>query len=146
MAAWRALKKNGREKIMRLLTIICAALMALATTAAGAAEANRASANAIMPGCHSALNSKSFDNIYGQGLCMGLVTGIGRTMEAVAAGLRLQPDPVLNLICADVPVGVTNGQMLRVVIAYIDARPTRMHENFNDLALEALSDAWPCSR
>src|SRR5258708_9926592 len=30
------------------------------------------------------------------------------------------------------------------IIAYIEARPTRMHESFNDLALEALRTAWPC--
>jgi hypothetical protein len=34
--------------------------------------------------------------------------------------------------------------MVRVVIAYIEARPSRMHENFDLLALEALRTTWPC--
>jgi Rap1a immunity proteins len=40
--------------------------------------------------------------------------------------------------------GVTVGQEIMVVVAYIDARPARMHENFGVLALEALRTAWPC--
>jgi hypothetical protein len=40
--------------------------------------------------------------------------------------------------------GVTNTQIVRVVVVYIERRPQRMHENFKDLVLEALHDAWPC--
>jgi hypothetical protein len=38
----------------------------------------------------------------------------------------------------------TNDQLVRVVVAYIDARPERMHESFAVVALEALQAAWPC--
>jgi Rap1a immunity proteins len=44
------------------------------------------------------------------------------------------------------PQGVTNNQVVAVVIKYIEARPERMHEQFGDLALEALTAAWPCKR
>jgi Rap1a immunity proteins len=45
------------------------------------------------------------------------------------------------------PQGVTDiRQVVSVVVAYIDARPARMHKNFNTLALEALRNAWPCPR
>jgi Rap1a immunity proteins len=44
----------------------------------------------------------------------------------------------------DMPDGVTREQAVRVVIAYIDAQPAWMHENFGVLALEALREAWPC--
>ena len=37
-------------------------------------------------------------------------------------------------------------QMLRVVIAYIEARPQRQHEDFVPLAWEALEAVWPCKR
>jgi hypothetical protein len=39
----------------------------------------------------------------------------------------------------------TNMQGVRIVLQYIDARPARLHENFNKLAAEALRQAWPCS-
>src|SRR4051794_16854802 len=42
------------------------------------------------------------------------------------------------------PKRVTSEQVVRVVVAYIERRPQRMHENFKELALEALRDAWPC--
>jgi hypothetical protein len=42
------------------------------------------------------------------------------------------------------PEGVTQGQILQVVIQYIDAQPARMHEDFRKLALEAMNAAWPC--
>jgi hypothetical protein len=49
-----------------------------------------------------------------------------------------------SLRCLDIPVGVNNGQMVGVVVRYIEARPYRMHEPFLPLALEALFDAWAC--
>jgi hypothetical protein len=45
------------------------------------------------------------------------------------------------------PEGQTTvAQQVRIVAAYIDARPNRLHEDFRVLALEALKDAWPCKR
>jgi hypothetical protein len=37
-------------------------------------------------------------------------------------------------------------RMLSVVIAYIEARPQRQHEDFVPLANEALTAVWPCKR
>jgi Rap1a immunity proteins len=48
-------------------------------------------------------------------------------------------------LCIDIPQGVTLEQMTRVVVAYIDKRPERMHEYFTDLALQALQFVWPCN-
>jgi hypothetical protein len=33
-----------------------------------------------------------------------------------------------------------------VVVKYIEARPQRMDEDFGQLAIEALTAAWPCKR
>jgi hypothetical protein len=44
------------------------------------------------------------------------------------------------------PQDVTIGQAVRVVIAYIDSQPARLHERFSRLALEAIQKAWPCKR
>jgi len=46
-------------------------------------------------------------------------------------------------MCINEP-NTTVGQEVRVVVAYIDARPARMHEPFIALALESLQKAWPC--
>jgi hypothetical protein len=39
------------------------------------------------------------------------------------------------------PERATVGQTLRMVVRYIDQRPERMHERFEDLALEAILEA-----
>jgi hypothetical protein len=69
--------------------------------------------------------------------------------SVVCAGLLLLAltlsGPLFELIpvfCP--PKGSTGGQAVRVVIKYIDSRPERLHEDFLDLAAEALRTAWPC--
>jgi hypothetical protein len=99
--------------------------LALAVTAAQAAE-NPYSANYLMPGCRDYLRRNN-DGFFMQGRCAGLIEGL----------LYLD-----NFTCP--PKEVIMGQKIRVVVAYIDARPARMHEDFYELALEALRAAWPC--
>lgn len=38
------------------------------------------------------------------------------------------------------------GHAQQVVVSYIDQWPTRLHERFTKLALEALVATWPCPR
>jgi hypothetical protein len=85
------------------------------------------SANSNIIGCRNYISS-SKDDLFFQGYCAGAV----RALIEFAAGA-----------CA--PKGATNMQGVRIVLQYIDARPTRLHENFNKLAAEALRQAWPCS-
>lgn len=42
------------------------------------------------------------------------------------------------------PEGVTLGQALKAVVAYIDARPARLREGFLFFAAEAIRTTWPC--
>lgn len=44
------------------------------------------------------------------------------------------------------PSAATKGQVAKVVVAYLDQHPARLHEQFVDLALEALRHAWPCPK
>ena len=90
----------------------------------GHAQEDFMSANRVMTGCRAFIAESSVD-LFLQGVCLGVVTA--------TAGSCL-------------PSGVTVGQEVRVVAAYIDARPTRLHEDFRVLTLEALQDAWPCKR
>jgi hypothetical protein len=115
--------------------------VALALTVTAAAAEGMNSANDVMMGCRSYLNTFSAEPMK-EGHCLGFIEGIvsmggsvGRSPAAAAAvpGLCLNP-----------PAGSTVAQGVRVVVAYIDARPARMHEFFVTLALEALRTAWPC--
>jgi hypothetical protein len=64
-----------------------------------------------------------------QGVCLGWVGGLFN----------------LSLgFCA--PADATVEQAVRVVTGYLDARPSRLHEGFTMLVLEALNAAWPCRK
>ena len=43
------------------------------------------------------------------------------------------------------PPESTVDQGVRLVVQYVDSQPTRLHDNFDALAIEALRKAWPCS-
>lgn len=105
----------------RLLAIaIMTAAVTLMSGGRVLAEANN-SANSIMPGCRQTASH------FERGYCLGVLSGLAA---------------VPNVFCQ--PDGATAGQKRSVVIAYIDARPARLHEDFRALALEALKAAWPC--
>lgn len=85
------------------------------------------SADSKIIGCRNYVASSNED-LFSQGYCAGAV----QALVEFAAGA-----------CA--PKSATNMQGVQIVVKYIDARPTRLHENFNKLAAEALRQAWPCS-
>jgi len=64
-----------------------------------------------------------------QGICFGTVNGVA----AIAPN-----------VCA--PDGATSGQILQVVVRYVEQRPARHHEMLARLSLEALQSAWPCRK
>jgi hypothetical protein len=125
--------------------VVCGMVMALASTPATAESVF--SADYMLPGCRWWLADEMPDvppaMVYKAGLCVGNVAGISfmlfANMGVFQEGLR-SPKPK----CADIPPNVTLDRIVRVVVAYIEARPSRMHEAFNDLAVEALQETWPC--
>src|SRR5262249_19257652 len=113
---------------MRIHAIgIAAAMALLGQQGIASAQKDTSTANYVMNGCRGFLNKDGSDRLV-QGACLGRVQTI--------------------LECGDhcVPDGVILGQAIRVVVAYIDQRPARLHEKFGLLALEALKQAWPCRR
>jgi hypothetical protein len=118
-------------------TFIISASLVLALTQVGLAEGKEdsSSADAIMPGCRAFVKgelSSSYIEGYMQGECVGIIRGL------VDAAYLQRPSP----FC--VPDDATNGQMVRVVVSYIDRHPERMHQSFAYLAFDALKEAWPC--
>jgi Rap1a immunity proteins len=122
--------------------LLAAAALALTVTAASAAE-DTLSANHMLPACRAFMDQRSADNFLEQGICAGIVLGIGFAAGTLRNVSPLQ-DNVRRRTCVNVPDMATPEQAVRVVIAYIEARPARMHESLYVLALEALRDAWPC--
>jgi hypothetical protein len=110
---------------------IAAAVALLPQQGVALAQSFDISANAMMPGCRDLMNASERNGV-GQAECLGIV----RTMHYFARYYFGE--------CR--PERVTVGQTLRVVVTHIDQRPGLIHERFEDLALEAILEAWPCRK
>jgi hypothetical protein len=103
---------------------------AMALLAQPGAAVGQMSANDVMPGCRELANETGKNPVL-QGYCRGVVQGLLSFGDLVG-------------ICR--PNQASIAQAARVVTLYIDQRPAKIHEDFTDLALEALRHAWPCWR
>ncbi|MPZ36605.1 MAG: hypothetical protein GEU95_00850 [Rhizobiales bacterium] len=115
--------------MMAALMVAIVTLLLWATTAPAQAR-DFDSANHALQACTDYINPDANRNMFAQGDCAGVVRTIfyfGRT--------HFNACP---------PRGVTIWQATRVIVAYIRARPSRLHEDFRNLAVEALRAAWPC--
>jgi Rap1a immunity proteins len=134
--------KMKPTRLLFSLPLLLAAC-ALAGTPSVAEERNLPSANAIMPGCRALMSriaghSTDTGSDFAMGVCVGIVEGTIYEMSA----WQLTTCPAF----ACLPKEITIEQAVRVVVAYIEARPERMHEQFTLLANLALVTAWPCSK
>src|SRR5262245_18516067 len=127
-----AVSRSGSAIV--LLEFLAAALL---PQSADAQRYGHESANDMVPNCKKFLAPREGpDNrtpAWGQGVCRGIIPPLNEPSQFSPPHLRS---------CS--PDGVTSGQAVRVVLAYIERRPQRMHENFKSLAIEALHEAWPC--
>jgi hypothetical protein len=117
---------------MRVMTFGLSAA-ALLTADVKAADIN--SANYLLPACRDFLRQggKITPFILDQGICVGMIEGLAYVSHLLPLFLSSCPENA-----------VTTGQKVRVVIAYIERHPQRMHEDFRRLAGEAMHEAWPC--
>jgi hypothetical protein len=98
------------------------------------------SANYKLPAC------RDFNAMANEDVSRALVQDANRLFRAAACGGQI--DGVANTlevtgqICR--PPGVTRGQVMAVVMTYIERIPERQNENFMVLAIEALKRAWSC--
>ena len=116
---------------MKRHAIAIAAAMALLGQQSAVAQQDTGSADYVIVGCRDGMSGENRQP-FRQGLCGGIVQTIlyfGRTSFNVC-----------------IPEGVTMGEAIRVVVAYIDQRPERMHERFETLAVEVLQQSWPCQK
>ena len=103
----------------------------------GTAEKSGNSANHYLPSCRDFINKhvrEAFD-LFNEGEC-------ARIIEALAFMASDDDTFVGFRSCA--PDGVTAGQMVTVVVRWLDRYPQRWHGDFMVLALVAMHEAWPC--
>jgi hypothetical protein len=129
---------------MRRLMVVMA--LGLAMLGQAHAEENRGSANYMLPLCKAWLKiavDKDVEAIKDMlrtepirlttaGMCSGVVVGIAETLRT------------FELSCP--PDGVTNEQLVRMVVAEIEKHPERLHEDFIVPASAVMIAHWPCRK
>ena len=83
---------------------------------------------------------KSFD----VGFCFGFIDGANSAQQVWAASDKTNHRNHSMGYCF--PDAVTNGQMLRVFVKYLDDHPQDLHEPAALLYIEAMRRAFPCGR
>ncbi len=79
-------------------------------------------------------------NYFNRGYCGGYVTGIVDTIES----LQLRGVLPADALC--IPDESTKGQLVDVVLKYLEKHPERRHLEAGSLVPEALNRAFPCTR
>jgi Rap1a immunity proteins len=87
-------------------------------------------ANYILEHCRRVARDPGSGDVEGA-FCAGQIAGLMLAGHFLVGGLRF---------CA--PDTATRQQGVRVVVAFLDANPHRLHEDFAVLALEAMRKAW----
>jgi hypothetical protein len=128
-----AMTGTRRDATAALVFGLLAAAL-LAENADAQTKPDRWSANYLMPACRDWIAGDRQGRDYvDEAMCAGIISGLAYTARFL---------PADTSSCR--PQGVAIGQMVRVVVAYIERRPEQMHEDFVSLAIEAFHEAWPC--
>ena len=117
-------------KLARLSAILLTiSLTAPLATSSVRAQQDTNSANYIMLGCEAfLLDPIPTSRLLVAGVCAGIID----TLQVTKPNICL-------------PGIATRRLLVRGVVSYINGIPARLHENFIELASEALEQTWPCA-
>jgi hypothetical protein len=118
--------------------VMCGALLVLLMTTPLSAQEEEFSANNLLEGCRRFLNTELSGpplELLKDGQCIGSIGAVVYFAKVLTPKAR-----------SCVPVAIDRGQVIRTVIAYIEARPQRMHEDLRALTVDALRSTWPCKK
>jgi hypothetical protein len=125
--------RSGSRVIAAVAMVVTGLSMTTQAVITPASAQASPSANFIIEHCReTSTDPDRTTNLMGA-FCMGQVTGLYDAGSFMVSSMRF---------CA--PKGSTRHQAMRVVLAFLDANPHRLHEPFSALALEAMRKAWPC--
>jgi len=111
----------------RLLLAFAIALIGFSAQAGAPAVSRTYSAEFYLSGCKNFIAGK-------MDFLGGRCVGAAEVLDALSQDTKA--------FCA--PETTNNLERIRVIVAYIEARPDRMKEDFRLLANEAMAKSWPC--
>lgn len=108
----------------RILITLAAALFLIKGGSALAQTSGDNTANFLADRCKNWAKSGSFD----AGYCVGFITGVDSEVENCEGE------------------NVTKGQVIKVVVKYLDDHPEELDQRASDLVRRALLKAFPCPK
>jgi hypothetical protein len=124
------------SKAWMLALLLCVCVIPLAETQEHTSDPSD-SGNAFLSLCGNMPDLSPKQSLFQQGQCLGYVVGIDDGWR-IAYDMQSQSQPY----CA--PDGVTNGQLMRVLIKFIKDHPEKAHFQTRVLEVESFMDAFPC--
>jgi hypothetical protein len=87
----------------------------------------------LLPMCNSTVaylndHHSPMEKQFSEGYCLGLVTGVSETSDDVCS------------------LGVPSGQLVTVVVKFLEDHPDRLNLKNTTLVRQALMRAWPCKK
>jgi hypothetical protein len=131
---------------LRGIVVIAALIASLGSSATARAEGRLASSNFMLPLCKtwlkitvdrdkeenlSILKTQPY-RLTSAGMCAGVVIGILESLR------------VFQLSCP--PDGVTNEQLVQMVVSQIEKHPEKLHEDFVVPVSGVMIGTWPCKK
>jgi hypothetical protein len=115
--------------------LICAAIVLSGSAATAQKVGFENSANALFQGCKAAAQNEKVDpqTATVASYCNGVIYALASVSDLLSNPMQRSCVPAIS-----------TGQMMRVVVKFIDDHPERLHENFVQLALEVFHRTWPC--
>jgi hypothetical protein len=84
-------------------------------------------ARSVTAGCHEALKRTGELQTFEAGICLGILKGLHYLSKDVC-----------------IPPATSLSQIGKVVSGYFDGHPGKIHDDFQEAALDAMRSAWPC--
>jgi Ssp1 endopeptidase immunity protein Rap1a len=98
---------------------------------------NHHSASFYLPGCKAAINVRELGTWGNDPIVAGMCLGLLKGMSIAFATAKQNRSYCM-------PDNASVEQVARVLVAYMEARPERLHEDVLSIASDAFKGAWPC--
>jgi hypothetical protein len=136
------------------IVVVGLVLLGIAASYAGAKDRGPSDGNELLTSCRAFLamfeagerteqnfSKRDLDNLVFGGLCGGVIEGIFATQMSI----QFAPGTSQQRLLFCVPdEGVRPSQATRIIIRYLEMWPQKLHFRGSLLAVEAISDAFPC--
>jgi hypothetical protein len=134
---------EGGEMVTRLvfgLLVLSCAIVKSTTADAQSLTNWDPTGNDLVASCSGTLGS------YEQGTCLGFIHGVIGGFDMGSSGQQSIENKGRPTVDLCVPNGVSNGQIVKVIMAFADKHPEQLHYPADVIVTKTIAEAWPAQR